>query len=291
MKFVGLVAAALLIVEPIPVSAKNAPYVVPGAEVISLHSKETGATYKLFVERPPAAPKDGESYPVVYMLDADYSFSIVANVLRHFVERDILPPMILVGIAYPGAVEDHDVYKMNRTRDYTPTFVKECCYGPKFQAHSGGASKFADFIQNDVAPLIEKKFHGASDDRTIIGHSFGGLFAAYALMTRPQLFQRFIMVSPSLWYDDGAIWKMEEAQAKSGAHLAAHVFLSVGGVETQRMTDGIEELKKRLDVRDDKDLQVDLQIFDGETHSSIFPAAVTRGITKVFDAYPPYERE
>ena len=66
--------------------------------------------------------KTRKSYPVVYMLDADYSFAIVRNVVQHFVERDDLPPMILVAIAYPGAATNRETYKKNRTRDYTPVY-------------------------------------------------------------------------------------------------------------------------------------------------------------------------
>jgi hypothetical protein len=268
-------------------ASASPPFEVPDSQVLKLHSRVTGADYQLFIATPRDYRTTGKTYPVIYMLDADYSFALVHNVVQHFVERDNLPPMILVAVAYPGAAKDHALYRRSRTRDYTPTFVPDGGYGPEFQKYSGGGGKFAEFFASELIPFIEKRFPAAAHhDRTIIGHSYGGLFGAYALLTRPELFQRYILVSSSLWYDDQVALRLEEAQAKSGVHLNAHVFLAAGALEDPVMAGDATTLQQRLLARHDKGLRVDSQIYESETHNSVFPGAVTRGLLKVFDAFP-----
>src|SRR5262245_22634487 len=104
-------------------AGEPAPYVVPNTQVRALHSAETGADYQLLIATPPDYKTSGKKYPVVFMLDADYSFALTRNIVQHYVERKQLPEMILVAIAYPGAADSLEVYRENRKRDYTPGLV------------------------------------------------------------------------------------------------------------------------------------------------------------------------
>src|SRR5262249_1882061 len=81
-------------------------YSLPNTQVRSIHSEETGADYQLFIATPADYRTSGKTYPLVVMLDADYSFALTRNIVQHFVERQKLPEMILVAIAYPGAATD-----------------------------------------------------------------------------------------------------------------------------------------------------------------------------------------
>lgn len=259
------------------------PYVVPDTEVVALRSKQTGANYELFVALPSDYRTSGKHYPVVYMLDADYSFALTRNVVQHFVEREDLPPMILVAIAYPGAAGDRTTYRMNRTRDYTPAYAPDGGYGAEYQKVSGGGPKFRAFIAGELIPLIEGRFRATPGDRALVGHSYGGLFATYVLLTEPQLFRRYIIVSPSLWYANRIALTMEEAAAQSGIRPDARVFFGVGALESSIMADDLTELYRRLRNRNHPQLRMTLKIFEGERHNSVFPGAVTRGLVTVFD--------
>jgi len=267
--------------------ASPQPYVIPHTQVLDLHSRQTGADYQLFVATPPDYPQPGKFYPVVYMLDADYSFALVRNVVQHFVERGDLPAMILVAIAYPGAAEDRNLYKLSRTRDYTPIFVREGGYGLEFQKVSGGAPKFKAFMATELFPFIERRFAADPGDRTIVGHSYGGLFATYVLLTEPSLYKRYVIVSPSLWYSDGIAFQMEAAAAANGQPSNVNVFLAVGALEDSRMPSDLRALYGRLKGRHHPSLKLDIQIFDGERHDSVFPGAVSRGLRTVFEALGP----
>jgi predicted alpha/beta superfamily hydrolase len=277
----GLAALSIALV---PAMASGRPFAIPDTEVRAMHSANTGADYELFIAMPSDYGKSSKSYPVVYMLDADYSFALVRNVVRHFVERDNLPPMILIAIAYPGAVSSREVYKLNRTRDYTPVYAPDGGYGAEYQKVSGGAEKFRAFIAKELVPYVERNFRVDPVDRTIIGHSYGGLFATYVLLTEPALFKRYIIVSPSLWYANRIALTMEEQAAASGPRPNARVFLSVGELEDSTMPNDLTALFKKLKSRGNPSLELTLRIFEGERHNSVFPAAVTRGLLTVFDA-------
>ena len=83
-----------------------------------------------------------------------------------------------------------------------------------------------------MAASIERSYN-VSRDRAWFGHSFGGLFGVYLLINGSDVFQRFIIGSPSLWWDKRAMLKAEDALAASGKPLNARVFLSVGVLEQQ----------------------------------------------------------
>jgi uncharacterized protein len=283
---IAVLLAVAVFAEP-SAAARARPYLLPNTQVFDMHSQKTGADYQIFVATPPGYPESGKTYPVVYALDADYSFALTRNVIQHFVEREGLPPMILVAIAYPGAATDRDLYKLSRTRDYTPLFVREGGYGLEFQKVSGGAPKFKVFIASELFPFLERRFAINADDRTIIGHSYGGLFATYLLLTEPSMFKRYVIVSPSLWYSDRIAFQMEDAAAQRGEPANANVFLSVGALENPAMPNDLRDFYARLKGRKRPGLKVTLQIFDGERHDSVFPAAVTRGLRTVFDAVGP----
>lgn len=260
-------------------------YSIPNTEVRSLHSSHTGVDYQLFVSLPGDYSSSSKTYPVVYMLDADYSFALVRNVVQHFVEREDLPPLILVAIAYPGAATNRETYKMNRTRDYTPVYAPDGGYGAEYQRVSGGAEKFRAFIARELVPYVERNFRVDPADRTIIGHSYGGLFATYVLLVQPTLFNRYIVVSPSLWYSNRIVFTMEEEAAQSGLRPAARAFFSVGELENPAMAGDLTALVNKLKSRGNGNLQLTLRIFEHELHNSVFPGAVTRGLLTVFD--PP----
>lgn len=268
------------------------PYTVPNTEILRLHSKQTGADYELFVATPPDYRKSGQSYPVVYMLDADYSFALVRNIVQLFVERENLQPMILVAVAYPGAANSREIYRKSRTRDYTPVYAPDGGYGAEHQKVSGGGPRFRAFFAKELIPMIDRKFPTQRGDRALIGHSYGGLFASFVLVTEPELFNRYIIVSPSLWYANRTAITMAQSAVPAGARVNARVFFGIGAFENQpqsgrAMVDDLKEFIARIRDHNLVRLKLEMKIFEGETHNSVFPSAVTRGLLTVFD--PPVE--
>ena len=259
------------------------PFVVERTEVRTLTSKENGVAYKLYVSLPHGYGAAGKTFPVVYLLDADYSFLVARNITDHLSERQNLPELILVGIAYDRpSVASHEwqslPYHVNRTRDYTPKFWPTGGYGPEIQKVSGGGPKFRAFIEHELIPFIDSNYATAVGDRTLVGHSYGGLFAAWNLITSPPLFRQSIIVSPSLWYADRWIFGLQHAKKIDG-----RVYLAVGSSEGNSEHDMVVDLRRFAQMlRKISGLDVSSAALDGETHNSVFPRALSNGLRFVF---------
>lgn len=261
-----LVCAALLWTS----LAAAEPVGLPNTERLELTSKTNGVDYALYVSFPPGYPEKGKRYPVVYLLDAHYSFAIARNITEHLTERNDLPPLILVGIAYGGP----DRYRVNRTRDYTPRHSPTGGYGAEYQKHSGGGPKFLAFIETELIPFIDARYPTAGE-RGLVGHSYGALFSTWVLLTRPGLFDVQIIVSPSLWYHDEWIFGVERELEKGT--LPGRAYFAVGAMENRVMSRTLVRMAEALRARHPS-VKVRHEIFEGETHNSVFPTALSRGL-------------
>mgnify|MGYP001260408586 CR=1 FL=1 len=149
----------------------------------------------------PEGYDSSKRYPVIYLLDggADEDFIHVAGIVQYnnfsWIER--VPKSILVGIANTDRKRDF-TYPSRRARD------KELC------PTGGGSAKFMDFIEQEVQPFIKGKY-AVNNETTLIGQSLGGLLATEILFTRPMMFDKYIIISPSLWWDDGGLLKRNPA--------------------------------------------------------------------------------
>jgi uncharacterized protein len=254
------------------------PHTLPNTEVRILHSQSNGITYKIYIALPENYSKESAAkFPVLYLLDADYSFPIAKSICDHLFERDNLPPVILVGIAYAGPNQ----YQINRTRDYTPLASQQEGYSPEVQKHSGGGPKFLSFIESELMPFIEKNFR-TSSVRGICGHSYGGLFASWVMLTKPKLFSKYIIVSPSLWYESRFMFGLEDQVAKANTSIQGKVYMAAGDQENPRMATDLQEMVNKLKSRNYSGLQINSLVVPGENHNTVFPIALTKGLRFVF---------
>lgn len=281
--------AALLLAAPPTATAARAkaeepppPVTLPRTEVRELRAR-SGIAYKLYVSTPPGYARTAR-YPVVYLLDADYSFAVAKNITDHLTQRNHLPDVLVVAIGYDGVQTYPDIYRANRTRDYTPTHSMEGGYGPEIQKHSGGGPAFRDFLRGELFPFVEKEY--ATDGRRVlVGHSYGGLFASWVFLTSPEMFGAYVIVSPSLWYDQHMLLRLVDGVAPGG-RPPAKVFLSVGTLEgtQQAMLNDLRQLHDALAARHLPGLALKLVPLEDETHNSVFPAALGKGLRWIFDS-------
>ncbi len=156
----------------------------------SLYSEVIGEQREVWVYVPEDA--DGKQFPVVYLLDGRGHFYSVAGMIRQLSTingNTVLPEMVVVAIA-----------NTNRFRDLTPTHVGDSTNV------SGGGDAFTKFIRDELMPYIENKYPTANH-RTMIGHSLGGLMAINTLINYPEMFDNYISIDPSLWWDDKKLLK------------------------------------------------------------------------------------
>lgn len=281
----SVVAPIVALLTAIPPVAASDPaphaYAIPNSRILTVHSERGGRDYQLYVRLPISYERTGERYSVLYLLDAEYSFAIASGIVQHLEERNNLEELILVGIAYPE--KDGESYRYNRSRDYTPTHTLQGGYGKEYQRSSGGAPAFLGIIRDELIPYMDRHFRTKTGERGIVGHSYGGLFATYALIADPSVFNRYIVVSPSYWYDGKVIFRLEEAQAKRTTDLAADLFIAVGSWENQSrngraMVDDVQEFARRLKARDYRSVDMLIRVLPDETHNTVFPNALSRGL-------------
>lgn len=253
--------------------------------------------YQISVALPRTYQESEHSYPVLYALDANSEFGIIAETVRLLAIGKKVPEMVVVGIGYPTG--GRYMYSVKyRTLDYTPTVDEKWLAEEKSRnlpelsipAGTGGAPKFLQFIRKQLIPLIEKQYRVKSDDRILLGHSFGGLFTTYTLFQRNRLFQHFVIGSPSLWWHDRVMFNVEEEYAQTHKSLPARVFISVGSDEDkykdkdddEKTVSPFKEFVKVLEKRNYADFKWESHLFEDETHVSVIPATISRGLRSIY---------
>lgn len=255
-------------------------YSLPNTETRYISSNINNIDYKLYISYPESYNADlTKNYPVLYLLDADYSFAIAKNITDHLSKRNHLSEIILVGIAYA----DPD-YRINRTRDYTPVNSKEDVSFTEIQEeYSGGGPSFLSFIESELIPFVDKEYR-TTNFKVVTGHSYGGLFLSWTLLTNPNLFNGYIIVSPSLWYNDKMMFRIKDSLNQ--IEKTTRVYFTVGDREINNKWNMPEDLKhfvKDINSKDMQKLDIKLEIGQNETHNSIFPSACSNGLRFVFD--------
>jgi len=169
-----------------------------------IKSKNTGHDYLIQIYKPPVAPPQ-HGYPVLYILDGNATFPSAANIAQSIGAGSTklgLAPLMIIAVGYPKQ-KTFDVQK--RAYDYTPKPSAEFQAQGKYKY--GGADQFIAFLNDELKPEIAKQFPMNSQQQSIYGHSFGGLFVLYHFFQKPDAFQRYFAASPSLWFDQGMLFQ------------------------------------------------------------------------------------
>lgn len=198
-------------------TAPRAPFIL--GEVETIHSVVLGEDRVLNIALPQGYhPDSAARYPVIVVLDggADEDFIHVTGAVQFasFPWVGWVKPSIVVGIV-----------NVDRKRDLTcPTTVaKDKADFPT----TGGSAAFMRFIAKEVLPFVDANYR-TTRERTLIGQSLGGLFATEMLLRMPSLFQHYIIVSPSLWWDEGSALDIPEDALSAPDIGVASVHISVG---------------------------------------------------------------
>ncbi|QBE62967.1 alpha/beta hydrolase [Pseudoduganella lutea] len=288
-----LLGSALL---PGPAHAGDAWQTValPHARQRDLASSITGGRYRIFLSVPQDrdTPAPAAGYPVLYALDGNASFPLLAQMARMAGWRSKVtgqPAPVIVGIGY--ATDDD--YHPDRGRDYTPASAGA-------PATEGGADRFLDFIEKELKPLVRSLVPVDPRRQALYGHSYGGLCALHALFTRPAMFQTYIAASPSIWYRERAVLAGLEGFGKHAAALAVKpsVLLTAGELEQpagagangatpgsrdaiaaqRRMIDEARALSAKLGAMQGTVSRAQFLLFAQENHGSAAFPAMARGM-------------
>lgn len=170
---------------------------------------------------------------------------------------------VFVGVAHYG------YFRPKRRRDFiTPSVKTEAGYKGVSEDY-GQADNFYSFLKNEIIPLAEKKYAGYTISRSFIGHSLGGLFAAYLFVNGDELFDNVYALSPSLWIDNYHILDYENEQQDKLRKLKKNVWISCGSSETfNRIKAGVDRIEDTLVKRQYPGINYTIKIYDGHSHNS-----------------------
>jgi predicted alpha/beta superfamily hydrolase len=249
---------------------------IKNTEFRKLESQFTKENYEIDVFLPPEYNNDTIHYPIVFVLDAEYNFGCVTYITRRLIKNGDIPNVILVGIAYES--DDENYYYKTRMRDCTPPSTIN-------GNNTGGAESFIEFFQQELIPFVKRNYRARVDNLTIVGHSIGGFFCGYALLTHSDIFKNYIIVSPSFWFSNDVIFEYESAYAKNHQEMNASIFLATGEDESERMVKTTKRFIDLMNNRNYQNLRLKALIPEGEHHRSIFPSAFTKGLQFIFENY------
>jgi predicted alpha/beta superfamily hydrolase len=241
---------------------KTAPFVL--GIIDTIQSVELNEKRVLNIYLPEGySPDSLTTYPVIYLLDgsADEDFIHIAGLVQftNFPWVNTLPKSIVVGIA-----------NIDRRRDFTypTTIVKDKEDFPT----TGGSAKFINFIEKELQPYIEKNYKTTSA-KMLIGQSLGGLVATEILFKKPTLFSQYIIVSPSLWWDNESLLSLQPKIKEPSFQQNTFVYVAAGK-EGKRMENDAKKLVALLRADNPKYLRVHFEYFNDKSHADIFHQAV-----------------
>jgi predicted alpha/beta superfamily hydrolase len=188
-----------------------------------IHSTEVGDDFEIIVNLPDNY-SSRKSYPLVLYLDAGInSGKKMPNLVREK-KKDV----VLVGVKHLGS------YKKLRRRDFIQAHMKKKDSDYAYYSNDsnyGQAEKFHSFLKKELLPQLNEKYSISKNDKTLVGHSLGGLFVVYACFRKDRLFDNFLAISPSLWINYQNIWDFERAYFKENKSLYAKYNLAAGSYE------------------------------------------------------------
>ncbi len=264
---------------------KTVDTIVPKNQIVigqvrSIHSEILNESREFWIHIPESA-KDSSfyktKYPVLYLLDGPEHFYSVTGMIKQLSATNgntTVPEMIIVAIP-----------NTDRSRDLTPTHVDfDFFSGDSIQYSSGGGNKFLDFMEDELIPHIEKTYP-ASSYRTFVGHSFGGLSVINALVNRQHLFNNYVAIDPSLWWDDQSFLKVADSILSVNKFDGKALYVGVANTMDEGMT--IKEVRNdtinkysshirsilkftnSIDAQNDNGLIFGWKYYNDDDHSSV----------------------
>jgi predicted alpha/beta superfamily hydrolase len=269
-----------------------------------MRAKDYPWEHEIQIALPPSYAKTDEPFPVLWVTDGNLLFQL-ATALAAGCAREHMPEIIVVGIGSPpDAIKQT---QMRRNYDFSPTETagfsgfgskaheeQERAGAKKRQAEGeissyrfGGAPRFLSFVAEEVRKSLSLDYRMAND-HTLFGHSGGGLFCAYALVSQPRAFNRYICGSAALAAGDYEVFRLEERYAQQHKDLAAVAFFGAGEKEVlDKNTLGVfsstARLPEILKTRGYTSLKLTFRSFEGESHVSVIPPLLAEGLRSVWE--------
>jgi predicted alpha/beta superfamily hydrolase len=231
----------------------------------TLFSSALNEKRPLTIYLPEGYEKEKIHYPVIYILDADTRCPHGVPTIGFLSSSELMPKAIVIGIP-----------NVDRERDFLPGRIQKPPTGD-------GADNFLRFISEELFPYIDSRYR-SENFRVLIGHSFGGVFAMHTLLSRPDAFDAFIIIDPSLWYDSEKLISLAAEFFTTHPSFPKSLYISGNkGDEWHNMrNDAIDSV---LHASAPVDLRWKTMAYENENHGSVTFKTIYDGLKFVFNDY------
>lgn len=252
------------------------PFVL--GSIVELQSKVLSEKRVLNVYLPEGYDQgDTIKYPVVYLLDgsADEDFIHTVGLFQFntFSWIDRVPKSIVVGIA-----------TVDRRRDFTfPSTIES---EKKNYPTTGHSAKFISFLENELKPFINSRYK-TNLSAMLIGQSLGGLLATEILLKKPELFNKYLIISPSIWWDNGSllnqpIQKIEQLDQRTDVYVAVGKEGLTPTEQPRVMEVDANLLVEKLKSSKNKNVEIIFDYLPDEDHATISHQAIFNGLRSLY---------
>ncbi len=254
-------------------------------ETINIPSKVLNQERQAYIYVPKQdSVNPSKTFPVLYLLDGENHFHILSSYINYLSHWRIIPPMIVVGII-----------NKDRKKDLTPTKSIINYEGKTDSGYStsGGNEHFFQFMQTELMPYMDKNYK-VGPYKIFAGHSFGGITTINCMLTHPDMFNAYIAISPSLWWDNKYILKLTESKWSKSVSLNKKFFYSTGneGInEPNSFHTDILKLDSLMIKRAPKKLLYKYKSYPEESHMSIPIVAYYDALRFIYKGWTPPDKK
>jgi len=202
-----------------------------------------------------------DSYPVMYLLDGAAHFHHASGIVQFISNQGLIPEMIVVAVT-----------NVDRTRDFSPTRIEKW-------PTTGGAEKFLNFLSDELIPYVDKKFR-TQPFNILTGHSFGGEFAAYALLYKPEVFDAYIAISPYLMYDDDFVVKEAKTKLMSDYPDDVQFYMTIGNEPDY--FESLSAFEEIIEEKLPKGFEFSYVKMENENHGSMPHLSIYKGLEWIY---------
>jgi len=237
----------------------------------TIRSESLGEDRKILVRTPLNYAQGERNYPVVYLLDGEWNFELVASYLDYMYDNEVYPEMIVTGIQ-----------NVNRNRDYVP---RDDASFPD----TGEAGVFREFVREDWIEYLDDHY-STNDTRVLVGHSFGGVFTLHMLFQEPELFDAYIALGSSAWIADRILFEEATAFFENAADTDAFVYMAVGEGDGGPTVPSSKDLAALFEEMAPKSLEWTFDVTSKTDHFKNFASGMHDAFMSLFPAWE-FEKE
>ena len=266
---------------------------LPFTKILNMKSQYNKEEYNIFIRVPNNYSIDNKTYPILIVLDPNFLFSALYGI------NSVAQNYIICGIGHQNIdfsdsidKAKSDTSEIARSRDFLPfgldpnIFIEGAPIDlvERILECTGQAQNFILFIQNQIMPFLKNNFR-TNENHTILGHSFGGVFVCFALLSYPEIFTNYIAISPIL---DPRYYTQKEMfgdEYKLLGERAKKLYIAIGALEDDdRTTNYLEKLEKECrKITDHKRIIGKFELIQGEDHVSVALSGMLRGFRFIND--------